>query len=98
MADDATKGEAVTIAWKWPAEQLLSYKVTPGEPGGLMNAAMIAKQLLAISKLMEAPEDGHRWKVALRGIYTHSDGTIQFDLVVMPAAMSQAERNEENPA
>lgn len=79
-------GEAVGITWEWPKEQCITYKVMP-LPGALMSATAIAKQLLAISKLMEAPEDGMRWKVMLRAIYTEADGSITFDLAIAPKTM-----------
>lgn len=76
-------GEAVALSWEWPKQQCLTYKVSP-KAGNLMSATSIAKQLLAISKLMEAPEDGLRWKVMLRAIYTEADGSITFDLAIAP--------------
>ena len=82
------KGEAIAVAWNWPAEQRLSYKITP-ETNGLMSASSIGKQLTAIAELMEMSDDGMKWKVGIRAIYTEADGSIRFDLAIMPKARGQ---------
>jgi len=89
----ATQGEKVGVAWSWPDDQCISYRITP-KPGSLMSATGIAKQLLAISKMMEAPEDGLRWKVMLRAIFTEADGSIRFDLAVAPKQSALKSRPE----
>jgi hypothetical protein len=81
------KGEPVAVAWEWHKDQCLSYKVTP-LPGSLMGAASIAKQLLAIAKLLEATEDGMRWKTCIRAIFTEADGSLTFDLAITPKVSS----------
>lgn len=86
------KGEAITLAWEWPGDQCISYKVTP-EVGGLLRASSVAKQLLALSKILEASEDGIQWMVMLRGIYTNTDGSLQFDLGVAPKASPVTRHN-----
>lgn len=90
------QGEAVNVAWEWPESQTLSYKITP-LPGNLMAAASVGRQLTAIAKLLEATEDGLRWKTLLRGIYTGADGTITFDLAITPnrSALSSQELRRE---
>jgi hypothetical protein len=89
------KGEAVSIAWEWPTDQCITYKVSP-LPGSLMSATSIAKQLLAIAKLLELTEDGLRWKTCIRGIYTEADGSLTFDLSVAPR-LSSVQPPADNP-
>lgn len=78
------KGSEPAVAWSWPKDQRVSYKVTPDKPGAL-NAVSIAKQMLAICKLLEAPEDGLRWKTILIAVYTEADGSFNFELGLAPA-------------
>jgi hypothetical protein len=83
------------VAWEWPKDQTLTYKVTPADPRGNFAASAIAKQLLAISRLLEATEDGLRWKVMLLGISTsEEDGSISFKLGIAPktSALPPADR------
>jgi hypothetical protein len=92
-------GETITVTWNWPKDQCVSYRVTP-LPGALMSATAIAKQILALAKIMESPEDGLRWKVLIRGIFTEADGSVRFDLVVLPkgkAANPVAPANSRAP-
>jgi len=70
-----------------PADQKFSYKVTP-QPGRLMLADMIGKQLAAVSDLFRAvgkdvtPEV--QWICALAGCGMEGDGSVRFDLIIMP--------------
>jgi hypothetical protein len=77
------KGSEPAVAWSWPKDQRVTYKVTPDKPGSL-NAVSVAKQMLAICKLLEAREDGMSWRTLLIAVYTEADGSFTFELGIAP--------------
>ena len=81
------KGSEPAVAWSWPQDQRVTYRVTPDKPGAI-NAKSIAKQMLAICTLLEAKEDGLRWKALLLAVYTEADGSFVFELGMAPAKSS----------
>lgn len=84
---ERVKGEPVALAWALPKDQALTYKISP-KPGTMFNADSIGEQLMLLAKLLTETSDKDspdvKWMTGISAAYTHADGSISFDLVIMP--------------
>lgn len=84
---DETKGESVYLAFEIPKGHKFTYTVNP-MAGRLLSAELLGGQLIELGKLLKASgkqaDPTIKWHVAVSEIFTKSDGTIQFGLVMAP--------------
>lgn len=79
-----------------PDDQKISYKVTP-RPGALMRARLLGGQLQALADLMLAlgdeEKDGLKFETFVADISMDDDGSITFDLAVLPEVPDESDDN-----
>lgn len=75
-------------------EQRLKYKLTP-LPGSLLPADSLGGQMVALADLFNAlgTKDGQPLKTLVSSIRTAEDGAIEFELVIVPLAKPEADKN-----
>ncbi len=78
---------AMQLAARVGVEQRVQYVVTP-QANALMTAESLGGQLSSLSKLFAqlADADGYKVKTMIGGIAMREDGSIAFDLIIMPLA------------
>lgn len=95
---EVVKGEPFTLAWSVPKDQRLTYKISPAVPGGPFNAQSIGEQLSALAKMLRisSNEDSDlKWMTGITAAYTYADGSIAFDLVILP---KKSQLKQKQPA
>lgn len=67
-------------------DQKMTYRVTP-QPGVMMTAQAVGGQLVALGDLLRSiaqEEDTRKWRTAVSRIVTNDDGSMEFDLIILP--------------